>query len=104
MSGSLLDCQALAAAAKPPRSFVRRMRRLLPVLCRFVLAAVFLLAGAAKVMDQQAFADQLLLHSSLPSWVGWLTAAWLPWLELTCGLCLALGYAVRESAAMIGCL
>src|SRR5262249_10715772 len=47
------------------------------------------------------FEDRLLLHSHLPHWLGMGVVRVLPWLELTCGLCLALGYATRE-AALIG--
>lgn len=68
--------------------------------CRYLLAAVLLMAGVTKVIDPHGFADQLVLHSGLPHGVSLVVAAVLPWLELVCGMCLALGYAVREAAAI----
>lgn len=68
--------------------------------CRYVLAAVFLMAAVTKITDLQGFADRILLHSGLPPWIG-LPVVWmLPWLELVCGLCLVLGYAVHEAATI----
>jgi uncharacterized membrane protein YphA (DoxX/SURF4 family) len=69
---------------------------------RGVLAVVFLLAAVAKITDPQAFADRLLLHSPLSPGLANGVVAVLPWLELTCGLCLAVGYAVREAAVLVG--
>ena len=72
--------------------------------CRWLLAVVFLLAGAGKVTDMAAFADVVLVHSHSPYYVGVVAAAWFPWLELTCGVSLALGYAVREVACILSVL
>jgi uncharacterized membrane protein YphA (DoxX/SURF4 family) len=66
-----------------------------------ILAAVFLMSGASKLIDPAAFADRLVLHDGLPSRWALAIAAVLPWLELVCGLCLALGYAGREAAAIL---
>ena len=105
MSGSLADCRppAVAVDAAPPhrRKWVRPA---VSLGCRLVLAAVFLLAGATKVTNLPAFADRILLHSILPAWIGWPVVVWLPWLELTCGMCLVLGRAVREAAALTAIL
>jgi uncharacterized membrane protein YphA (DoxX/SURF4 family) len=85
------------------------------------LAAVFLMAAVSKITDLRGFDDQVLLHSDLPRWLGKaastigaeptagfhltkLIVAFLPWLELTCGLCLAFGWAVREAALTAGLL
>lgn len=72
--------------------------------CRWLLAVVFLVAGAGKVTDLAAFADLVLVHSAAPYYVGVVAAAWFPWLELTCGVCLALGYAIREVACILSVL
>src|ERR1700683_760772 len=72
--------------------------------CRWLLAVVFLMAGASKVADLAAFADVVLLHSPAPYYLGRVAAAWLPWLELTCGGWLAVGFAVREAAAVLAVL
>lgn len=72
--------------------------------CQYVLAAVFLMAAITKITDLPGFADQLLLHSGLPSAMACFVAAFLPWLELTCGACLALGCARREAAVLLAIL
>jgi putative oxidoreductase len=72
----------------------------LGVVCRWTLAVVFLLAAVTKIIDLPGFTDRLVLHSGLPFWAAWAMAAFLPWLELTCGFCLALNMAAREAAAI----
>jgi uncharacterized membrane protein YphA (DoxX/SURF4 family) len=72
--------------------------------CRYLLAAVFLMAALTKVTDLTGFADQLVLHGGLPERVGVSLAAFLPALELVCGLCLALGVLRREAALLAGVL
>jgi uncharacterized membrane protein YphA (DoxX/SURF4 family) len=72
-----------------------------PVACRALLAVVFLAAAVGKITDLERWEDQILLHSDLPALLGQAVVAVLPWLELTCGLCLALGYAVREAAVCV---
>src|SRR5438270_1320942 len=72
--------------------------RSLSLVCRYILAAVFLMAAVTKIANLRGFAYQLDLHSGLPEDLSVVIAAVLPWLELTCGLCLALGRAVREAA------
>jgi uncharacterized membrane protein YphA (DoxX/SURF4 family) len=59
------------------------------------------MAGVTKVTDLHGFADFIRLHSDLPYSAGLVVAAVLPWLELTCGACLLLGYAVREAALLL---
>lgn len=92
----------------PAREDKRPWREWLPRLvnrvCRWVLAVVFVMAGVTKITDLHGFADDVLLHSGLPYSVGVVVAAVLPWLELTCGLCLLGGYAVREAAVLLGIL
>ncbi|HLJ95923.1 MAG TPA: MauE/DoxX family redox-associated membrane protein [Gemmataceae bacterium] len=81
-----------------------RFFRLVSAVCRWTLGVVFLMAGVTKVTDLQGFADQVLVHSGLPSSIGRVVAAGLPWLELTCAACLLAGYAVREAAALLAIL
>jgi uncharacterized membrane protein YphA (DoxX/SURF4 family) len=77
---------------------------LLCLSCRYVLAAVFLMSAVTKLADLRGFSDQLVLRSGLPFELSIKVAAILPWLELTCGLCLALGRAVREAALLLSIL
>jgi uncharacterized membrane protein YphA (DoxX/SURF4 family) len=66
--------------------------------CRLVLAAVFLMAALTKITDLTSFEDQVILHAGLPTALEVVVIPVLPWLELTCGACLVLGYARREAA------
>jgi uncharacterized membrane protein YphA (DoxX/SURF4 family) len=75
--------------------------RLVRFSARLVLAAVFLMAAVAKITAPEEFANRVFVHSTLPHFLGELVVAVLPWLELICGLCLALGYAVREAAVLV---
>jgi putative oxidoreductase len=73
------------------------------LVCRYVLAAVFLMAALSKILDPNEFSVRL-DHSGLPDKVTIVVAVILPWLELVCGLCLALGVAVREAATLLSAL
>ena len=72
--------------------------------CRYLLAVVFLLAAATKLLDLAAFADPLVLHPRLPYLVARVVGVFVPWLELTCGFCLLLNVARREAAVLVGIL
>jgi len=71
---------------------------------RYLLAAIFLMAAITKITDLQRFEDQVLLHAGVPYWLGLGIVILVPWFEFTCGLCLALGYAVREAALLLSVL
>lgn len=101
MSGSTEDCRAPTPTDDRPASWPGRTTSLV---CRYLLAAVFLAAAITKITDLPAFKNQVLLHSSLPHPVGVAVVVVLPWLELTCGACLALGHAVREAALIAAVL
>ncbi len=97
----------LTTACPPPAPAVERLAwpiTLLAYGCRFGLAVVFLMAALSKLAGPHEFSDRLLLHSKMPHWLGVGVVAVLPWLELTCGICLALGYAVREAALILAVL
>jgi uncharacterized membrane protein YphA (DoxX/SURF4 family) len=80
------------------------VRRSLSLGCRYLLAIVFLAAAVTKLADLSGFTDRVVLHSGLPYHPALVIAAVLPWLELTCGACLALGQAVREAALLLAIL
>jgi uncharacterized membrane protein YphA (DoxX/SURF4 family) len=62
------------------------------------------MAALTKVADLPGFTDHVVVHSGLPYRIALLVAAWLPWLELTCGLCLAVGAMQREAALLLALL
>jgi uncharacterized membrane protein YphA (DoxX/SURF4 family) len=97
MSGTSTTCPSPATPSADPA----RLRAWLTHLCRFVLAAVFLMAGITKITDPHGFEDPFLLRTPLPEWLSLVIVRWLPWLELTCGACLVSGYAVREASLIV---
>jgi hypothetical protein len=70
--------------------------------CQAILAAAFLLSGASKFIAPEAFLDHLAVRVGLWPALAWAVAAFLPALELTCGLCLAMNCAVREATSILG--
>lgn len=73
-------------------------------MCRVILAVVFLAAAIPKITNPQAFEDQINLHADVPPALAWPAIHLLPWLELTCGLCLLVGFAKREAALLVALL
>ena len=98
-SGTQTDYRAPTAAGK--RALPRAWPAVLRFGGRYLLAAVFLMAALTKITDLHAFTTLVLTRSGLPYWLGMTTAAFLPWLELTCAFCLLLGKAVREAALIL---
>jgi len=73
----------------------------LTAVCRYLLAAIFLMAAVTKIQDPEGFRQRVLQEAHLPLELARVVLWVLPWLELTCGVCLALGYAVREAALLV---
>ncbi len=69
--------------------------------CRYLLAAVFLLAAVSKIIDLTGFINHLVLHSPLSVPVARVVGAFLPWLELSCAFCLLLNVFRQESALIL---
>ena len=61
MSGTDTACPPPKAAPPERRGWVRWA----DFLCRYLLAAVFLMAGVTKVTDLRRFEDQVVLQASL---------------------------------------
>jgi uncharacterized membrane protein YphA (DoxX/SURF4 family) len=100
MNGSSTATPPSTSSSEPPR---RRAATLLRACCRYLLAAAFLASALTKILEPDAFAGQM-AHSGLPVGMARVVIAVLPWLELTCGFCLALGIAVREAALIVAIL
>lgn len=98
MSGQAVNCPPPAPAVRPPPA--ARRGRVLGRVCRYALAASFLVAAVSKVTDLPGFRDFLTVHAGLAPSPAFAVAAALPWLELTCGLCLLSGKAAREAAVL----
>jgi uncharacterized membrane protein YphA (DoxX/SURF4 family) len=68
---------------------------------RFLLGIVFLYAAAGKIGDPAAFAIAIANYQILPSvWIN-LTALFLPWLELVCGLGLVTGFCKHACTLLV---
>lgn len=93
---------ATASPTPPPNE--HRWRHAVRLGCRALLAVVFLMAALTKITDLAGFEEQVRLHAELPPPLEAVVIAVLPWLELTCGVCLALGYAAREALLIAGVL
>jgi uncharacterized membrane protein YphA (DoxX/SURF4 family) len=98
-SGLPMNCRTPPAA--DARSCARWQAAALRAVCRYVLACAFLMAAVTKITDMHGFADLMQTRSGLAYWPALLTAAFLPWLELTCAACLLSGKAVREAATVL---
>ena len=65
--------------------------RILPLIVRMILGALFLLASIDKILYPQIFAEAITNYRILPDAVINLTAIVLPWMEFLVGLCLVSG-------------
>jgi len=116
MSGANTSCPSPAKEAKPSRPWAGAAFVLVG---RYLLGVIFLMAAVSKIVNFRNFESQVLLHSPLPEALAKILPSGniplsfsiirislviLPWLELTCGLCLILGRAVREAALIIALL
>jgi uncharacterized membrane protein YphA (DoxX/SURF4 family) len=114
MNGADSNCPLPVKAAKGNSP---KIQNLVSVSCRYVVGTVFLMAGVSKIVNLHEFESQVLLHSNFPHLlasfipnvqlsfrIAQLVVVLLPWLELTCGLCLVFKWAVRESAVITSLL
>jgi len=81
---------------------MRKLKRHLPATVRTLLGAIFIYAALLKIADPVAFAGSVAAYKILPYFASYLTAAVLPFVELSCGLLLVLGYRVKGGALLIG--
>jgi putative oxidoreductase len=70
------------------------------VALRIALALLFIYAGLIKVVNIEAFANQIDNYRLLPYFTNALVAAILPWLEILCGSLLLLRF-WRKGAALV---
>ncbi len=82
---------------RPP---VRETRSPLALVLGIIVGAVFIYAGALKIVDPVKFATDIANFHVLPWWLGVRVAFYLPWLEVICGLALIVGW-LRSGAVGI---
>ena len=83
---------------------MKRSGRLSYHICRIILGAFFIYAGALKISDAPAFAGQVAAYQILPYQWNYVAAATLPWIELLCGVLLLANRKVRPASLVIGLL
>ncbi len=75
--------------------------RLVLLIFRLVVGAVFVYAGVVKILEPLDFAGNIANYQVVGQTLSFLTALILPWLEVLCGLGLALGPYKRASALIV---
>ena len=75
--------------------------RTLDTVCRILLGAVFVYASWGKILDPAAFAGIIANYQIVSPGAGHLTALFLPYLELVCGVCLIINRWPRGSALIV---
>jgi putative oxidoreductase len=71
---------------------------------RLIVAGVFVFAGAVKLLDPAAFAQDIANYQAFPYWTWNLAAAVIPVLEIVAGLAVLIGYKRRAGALVLGSL
>ena len=89
--------------ANKSRSRSRTQHRL-EFLFRFFLGGVFLWAGGTKIVNPHDFAIIISNYQLLPDFAVNITAVWLPWIEVLCGILLIGGIWVEGSLVIINAL
>lgn len=79
-------------------------RRAALVLFRLVVGGVFLYAGVIKIMDPLAFAGDVENYRVVGRTLAFLTAVYLPWIEVFAGAFLISGVMMRGSALLVSTL
>jgi putative oxidoreductase len=70
----------------------------------FIIAAIFIYAGALKVLDPVQFAHDIDHYKILPWVVSVGLAFYLPWLEIVCGLALIFRFFYRGALSILTAL
>lgn len=71
------------------------------LVCRFILAFIFIFAGAEKIANPEGFAISISNYKLIPISAVNIFAITLPWIELITGILLLLGISVKENSFII---
>ncbi|NPV82843.1 MAG: DoxX family membrane protein [Candidatus Aminicenantes bacterium] len=71
------------------------------LLLRLIVGGVFIWAAVTKIADPLAFAQDVRNYRLVGQTLSFLTAIFLPWVELIAGVCLVIGVYPRSSAFLI---
>ena len=76
-------------------------KRPVVIICRILLAAIFIYAAVGKLLNPADFADNVAGFRILPLWSVNFFAIILPWIEIICGISLLIGIGVRSSGLLL---
>lgn len=77
---------------------MKALKELISLASRLIVAAVFIYASYDKVWRPAEFAQAVAVYELIPIWLVNTSSALLAWLELTTGILLLLGVAIRAAA------
>ena len=83
------------------RLFKTLSKRPVVIVCRVLLATIFIYAAAGKLLKPSEFADSVAGFRILPIWAVNFFAIVLPWVELVCGISLIAGVLARNSGLLL---
>jgi putative oxidoreductase len=82
--------------------FSESFKKIISLIFRFIIGSVFIIAAYEKLLHPAFFAVDIDNYRILPAAFINITAIWVPWLELFCGMFLLLGIWVRANALLFG--
>jgi uncharacterized membrane protein YphA (DoxX/SURF4 family) len=71
---------------------------------RLIVGGIFIWAGFSKIADPLSFAQNIKNYQLVGQTLSFLTAIFLPWVELIAGFWLIIGLYQKSSALLISCL
>ncbi len=74
------------------------------IIFRLIVGGVFIWAGISKIADPLSFAQNVRNYQLVGPALSFLTAIFLPWVELIAGVWLIVGIYPKSSALLISCL
>jgi len=96
---STLNVESLAVASRS--NIKRQTSNVLSHILDFVLAGIFIYAGALKAIDPVQFASDIDNYKILAWPVSVALAFYLPWLEILCGLALVFRFLYRGALSIL---
>ena len=73
-------------------------------ICRWSVGILFIVAAIPKILDAESFMRVVANYNLLPLFLVPSTAIVLPWLELSCGVCLLMKKCVQSASAVLAVL
>jgi len=89
------------ATTSPPSNIKHRTSYILWRILDFVVAGIFIYAGALKAFDPVQFANDIDNYKILPWPISVALAFYLPWLEIICGLGLVFRFLYRGALSIL---